>query len=313
MGNWTPVCRPEKGETEHKMTTEDERSDRIAGLGRVVLAALALLLFWSAIGYGFWPELAPRLLGLLRVAQPLRGIGAEEVESQYFEVRNNSSASDRQVQRMVERLEQDYVALAVFLGHEPEGRIPVLLTDGNAPAYADRGTLYVFYDHGVINLDTAPFFLAGLVAGPPSGSLFFDLGLSLYVVEETGLAEGMTGQPADAWVVLLQQKEALIPLEEAWSVEMPEDEEGLFDFFRAMMEGGSFVRWLVEVRGWDVMWKLRAGGDPETVIGVPLYQAEEDWLAAVAAKDLRPKPCLLAVPGNPVFREVCRQLEGDDQ
>ena len=35
----------------------------------------------------------------------MRGIGSEEVESQYFEVRNNSSASDRQVQRMVERLD----------------------------------------------------------------------------------------------------------------------------------------------------------------------------------------------------------------
>jgi len=290
------------------MTKEDERGNLIAGLGRTALAALALLLFWSALGYGFWPEFAPRLLLWV---QPLRSIGAEEVESQYFEVRNNSDASDRQVQRMVERLEQDYVTLTAFLGREPEGRIPVLLTDGNAPAYADRGTLYVFYDHGVISLDTAPFFLAYVVAGPPSGSIFFDMGLSLYAVEETGLAEGMTGQPADAWVVLLQQKEALISLEEAWSVEMPEDEEGLFDFFRAMMEGGSFVRWLVEVYGWDVVWELRAGGDFETVISVPLYQAEADWLAAVAAQDLRPKPCLLAVPGNPVFREICRQLEGE--
>ncbi len=285
---------------------KEERSDRIAGLGRVVLAALALLFFWSAIGYGFWPELAPRLLLWV---QPLRGIGAGEVESQYFEVRNKSSASDRQVQRMIERLEQDYVALTAFLGREPERRIPVLLTDGNAPAYADRGTLYVFYDQGVISLDTAPFFMAVVIAGPPSGFLFFDLGLSLYAVEETGLAEGLTGQPADAWVVLLQQKGALIPLEEAWSVEMPEDEEGLFDFFRAVMEGGSFVRWLVEEHGWNTVWKLRAGGELETVVGVPLYQAEAGWLATIAAQGLCPKPCLLAVPGHPVFRGMCRQLE----
>jgi len=204
------------------------------------------------------------------------------------------------------------VVLTAFLGREPEDPIPVLLTDGNAPAYADRSTLYVFYDQGIISLDTAPFFLAYVVAGPPSGSLLFDLGLSLYAVEETGLAEGMTGQPADAWVVLLQQKEALLPLEEAWLVEMPQDEEGLLDFFRAMMEGGSFVRWLVEQYGWDVVWELRAGGDLETVTGTPLYQAEADWLASIAAQDLRPKPCLLAVPGNPVFRDVCRQLEAGE-
>jgi hypothetical protein len=282
---------------------------RVAGIMRTVIAAMALLLFWSAIGYGFWPELAPRLMGLLRWAQPLRAIGAEEVESQYFDVRNNSSASDRQVQRMVERLEQDYVTLAAFLGREPEEPVSVLLTDGSAPAYAERSTLYVFSDHGVVGLETAPFFLAYVIAGPPSSSLFFDLGLSLYAVEETGLAEGLTGQPADAWVVLLQQKEALIPLEEAWSVEMAEDEEGLFDFFRAMVEGGSFVRWLIERYGWDVVWEVRGGGDLEAATGVPLGQAEADWLVAVAAQDLRPKPCLLAIPGHPVFRGICQRLE----
>ena len=287
---------------------ENQPNDHMAGLARVALAALALLLFWSGIGYGLWPDFAPRLL---RWVQPLRGVGAEEVESQYFDVRNNTAASDRQVLRLVERLEQDYVTLAAFLGREPEGAIPVLLTDGNAPAYADRGTLYVFYDDGVISLDTAPFFLASLIAGPSSGSLFFDLGLSFYAVEETGLAGGLTGQPADAWVVLLQQKEALIPLREAQSIAMPQDEEGLFDFFRAMMEGGSFARWLVGEYGWDAAWELRDGGDPEAVIGVPLYQAEEKWLAAIAAQDLRPKSCLLAVPGHAVFRGLCRQLEND--
>ena len=287
---------------------ENQPHDHVAGLARTALAALALLLFWSGIGYGLVPDFAPRLL---RWVQPLRGVGAEEVESQYFDVRNNTAASDRQVLRLVERLEQDYVTLAAFLRREPEGPIPVLLTNGNAPAYADRGTLYVFYDDGVISLDTAPFFLASLIAGPSSGSLFFDLGLSFYAVEETGLVGGLTGQPADAWVVLLQQKEALIPLREAQSVEMPQDEEGLFDFFRMMMEGGSFVRWLVDEYGWDAVWDLRDGGDPETAIGVPLYQAEEKWLATIAAQGLSPKSCLLAVPGSPVFRGLCRQLEND--
>jgi len=270
-----------------------------------LLAALALLLFWSAIGYGFLPELAPRLLFWV---QPLRGIGAEQVESQYFDVRNKSAANDRQVQRMVEQLEQEYVALTAFLGRTPKERLPVLLTDGSVPAYADQGTLYVFYDQGVIMLETAPFFLAALIAGPPSGSLLFDLGLSLYAAEETGLATGLTGQPADAWVVLLQQEGALIRLDEAWSAKMPQDEEGLYDFFRALMEGGSFVRWLVETRGWDTVWAIRGGGDPEQAIGVPLYQAEADWLAAVAARDLHPKPCLLAVPGGAAFRGLCERM-----
>ena len=289
---------------------EPNRTDHLAGILRLALAALALLLFWSAIGYGFWPELAPRLLLLV---QPMRGIGAEDVESQYLHLRNNSTASDRQVQRMLERLEQDYVALSAFLGRRPQGLIPVLLTDGNAPAYADRGTLYVFSDHGVIAFDTASLFLASLVAGPPAESFFFDAALSFYAVEETGLAQGLTGQPADAWVVLLQQKRALIPLADAQSIEMPQDEEELYDFFRAVMEGGSVVRWLVAEYGWDVVWELRAGGDPEAVVGAPLYQLEERWLAAIAAQDLQPKTCLLAVPGNPVFRGLCRRLDEADE
>jgi hypothetical protein len=293
---------------------DDLSNARVAGIVRTIIAAIVLLAFWSAIGYGFWPELAPRLLGLFRAAQPLRGIGAEkvEVESQYFQVRNNSNASERQVQRMIERLEQDYVALAAFLDREPQGRIPVLLTDGNAPAYAERGTLYVFNDQGVVNLDTAPFFLATAIAGPSSGSLFVDLGLAFYAIEETGMAEGLTGQPADAWVVLLQQKKALMSLEEAWAVDMPDSEEGLFDFFRAMVEGGSFARWVVERRGWGAAWELRAGGDLEGAIGASLYEVEEEWLTAIGSLDLNPKPCLLAVPGNPVFRGVCRQLEGEE-
>ncbi len=295
-----------------KMTTQNKPNNRLAALGRVILAALAVLLFWSAVGYGFWPEFAPRLLGLLRVTQPLRSIGAEEIESQYFKVRNNSDAGERQVQRMVEQLEQDYVTLTAFLGREPEKRISVLLTNGSSiPAYAEGNTLYVFYDHGIISLDTAPFFLASTIAGPPSGSLFFDLGLALYAVEETGLAGGITGQAADAWVVLLQQKEALMPLEEAWPVEMPPGEDGLFDFFRAIVEGGSFARWVVEARGWDAAWALRAGDDVEAATGIARHQAEEEWLATIASRDLQPKSCLLALPGNQVFRDVCQQLEGE--
>jgi hypothetical protein len=75
------------------------------------------------------------------------------------------------------------------------------------------------------------------------------------------------------------------------------------------MEGGSFVRCLADQRGWEVVWEIRDGGDLEAALGVPLYQAEADWLAAVAAKDLQPKPCLLAVPGSAVFRGLCQELE----
>jgi hypothetical protein len=294
------------------MTTENEPNNHLAGLGRTALATLAVLIFWSAVGYGFWPEFAPRLLGLLRVAQPLRSIGAEEVESQYFDVRNNSDASERQVRRMVEQLEQHYLLLTAFLKREPDRRISVLLTNGSVPAYADGNTLYVAHNRGVIEMDTAAFFLAEIIAGPSSGSQCVDLGLALYACEETGLTGGITGQAPDAWVVLLQENEALMPLEEAWLAEIPDDAEGLFDLFRAIVEGGSFVRWVVETRGWDAAWALRDDGDVQAALGIPLQQAEEEWLAAVASKDLQPKSCLLALPGGQVFRDVCQQLDKEE-
>ena len=120
---------------------EPNRPDHLAGLLRLALAALALL-FWSAIGYGFWPELAPRLLLLV---QPVRGIGAKDAESQYLNLRNNSTASDRQVQRLLERLEQDYVALASFLGRQPQGFCfhPQIRVLGNQ----NRAMIWLFLRH----------------------------------------------------------------------------------------------------------------------------------------------------------------------
>jgi hypothetical protein len=69
---------------------------------------------------------------------------------------------------------------------------------------------------------------------------------------------------------------------------------------------------VVERHGWEAAWELRAGGDPEGAIGASLYEVEEEWLTAVDSRDLNPKPCLLAVPGNAVFRGVCQQLEGEE-
>jgi hypothetical protein len=42
----------------------------------------------------------------------------------------------------------------------------------------------------------------------------------------------------------------------------------------------------------------------------PLHRAEADWLTTIMSQDLRPKPCLLALPGHQMFRGVCQQLKG---
>jgi len=288
----------------------NEPSDsRVAGVARTVVALVVLLVFWGAIGYTLWPELMP---GLLRAAQSVRGIGAQEVESLYFEVGNNSDASDAQVRGVVRTLEADYEAILEFLGRAPGDPIPVLITNGAGPSMADGSRLNVFYDNGVLNLDTAPFFLVFLSQGEEFGfevDFFLEGGLAIYVTEEVGRAQGFTGQPADAWVKLLRQKGALLPLSEAREVQTPEGEEGLFDFVRALIESGSFVRWLVESHGLETVGELRDGLSLENVIDLSLAEAEVAWLESVASKELQPKPCELALSGGSFLRAFCEQLE----
>lgn len=284
---------------------------RATSVARIIIALVVLVVFWAAIGYTFWPELMP---GLLRTVQSARSIGAQEVESRYFDVRNNSDASDAQVRGVVRTLETDYKAILEFVGRSPGDPIPVLITNGVGPALADGFRLNVFYDNGLLNLDTAPFFLVFFSHGEGFGldvNFFLEGGFAIYVTEEIGRAQTFTGQPADAWVELLRQKGALSPLAEAWETQVPDSEEVLFDFVRALLEGGSFVRWLIENHDIGAVWELRDGLSLENVVGMSLTEAEEAWLAAVVAQDLRPKPCLLAVPEYSVFREICRQLEGE--
>jgi hypothetical protein len=282
---------------------------RAAAVTRTVIALIVLLVFWGAIGYTLWPELVP---GLLRTVQSVRGIGAEEAESRYLDVRNNSDASDAQVRGVIRTLEIDYEAVLEFLGRSPGDPIPVLITNGYGPAMADGLRLNIFYDNGVLNLDTAPFFLVFLSQGEEFGfdtDFFLKGGFAIYVAEEVGRAQGFTGQPADAWVELLRQKGALLPLAEAWEAELPQSEEGLFDFLRALIESGSFVRWLVEGYGIEAVQELRDGLSLENVTEMSLAEAEEAWLASVTSQDLQPKPCRLALPGGSLLGALCEQLD----
>ena len=289
----------------------DASDSRAAGVLRTIIALVVLLAFWGATAYAFWPEILP---ALLRTVQSVRGIGAEEVESAHFEVRDNSSASEAQVRRAVERLEADYAAIHHFLGRQPEYRVPVLITDGRGPALTDGLRLNLFYDRGRTDLSTAPVFLVLLSEGElsmPGLNLFVEGSFAVYVVEEIGRAQDLIGQSTDAWVALLRQKGALMPLSEAWAVELPKGSGDSFDFVRALLEGGSFVRWLANERGFGAVQDLRSGLAPEEATGLPLAEAERAWLASVASQALHPQPCTEAVPGGSGLRGFCEHLDSD--
>jgi hypothetical protein len=288
---------------------ENNTSDsRLAGVVRSLIALAVFLAFLGAVAYTTWPQLVP---GAFHLVQSVRAIGAEKVESRYFDVRNNSDASQAQVDFMVRTLEADYEAINAFLGTPGQDRIAVLLTNGSGPALADGVQLNVFYDRGVINLDSAPFFLVLLSEGKPvtpDRDLFVQAGFSLYVVEEIGRAQGLIGQPTDAWVELFRRRGVLLPLSQAWTIGLPSNADSAYDAARAGVEGASFMRWVVRTYGLQAARNLRDGMSPEAVTGLALDEAEKKWLDSVAAQALQPKSCLLALPsGSPVL-SFCRRL-----
>lgn len=281
---------------------------RAAVLVHTVVALLLLGIFWAAIGYTFWPQLMP---ALFRSVQTVRTLGAETVTDPYFDVRNASRASDAQVSGLLRSLGASYAAITTFLGIDPPPRISILITDGGGPAIADGVQLNVFYDNGVMNVDTAPFFLVLLADGQGvdlAGSLVMQAGFALYVLQEIDAVRSLLGQPADAWVKLLMAQGALLPLADALAAGIPQREEQLFDFLRAGLEGASFVGWVAESFGLDAARRLRAGESVTSVLGVSLAEAEQAWLDYVRALDVAPRSCTVALPAF-LPRTLCTRLE----
>jgi hypothetical protein len=280
------------------------------GLVRTSVALLVLLGFWAALARAYWPEI---LTVLLRATQSARGAGAREVESAYFEVRDNSSAGQALVHQAVTQLEADYAAIQAFLGAAPDYRVRVLITNGAGPAFTDGARLSVFYDGGGMDLSTAPFFLVALREGDLSMagvSLFVEGGFAVYVVEEIDRAQPLLGQSSDAWVTWLRENDTLVPLVEAWSAGLPQRERDVPGAIRVLLEGGSFMHWVADTYGLGVVQDLRSGVGLGEAIGLSFSMAEHSWLRSLSSRALRPKSCVHAVPGNSALRDYCEQLDG---
>jgi hypothetical protein len=276
---------------------------------RTAIALAVLLGFWGALSYTYWPEI---LATLLRVAQSARGVGATEVESAYFYVRDGSSADEALVRKAISQLEADRVAIQGFVGDETGYRVPVLIANGQGPAWTDGVRLNLFHNRGAIDTSTAPFFLVLLREGDlsvPGTNLFVEGGYTVYVVEGIGRAQDLLGQPSDAWVTLWMQNGTFLPLAEAWAVELPRGGGQMADALRALLEGGSFVRWVASTYGLDAVQDLRYGLSLEDVIGLSLPEAERAWLHDVASRAPRPRPCAEAVPQGSILRDYCEALD----
>jgi hypothetical protein len=292
----------------HKIITNPE--SRAAGIVRTIIALVVLFTFWGAIAYSFRAELTPTVV---KESEPIvvpliQDVDGERFESRYFIVRNASAASYEQVEASIEALEADYEVILAYQNLKPGQPIQVVIADGTLPALAYGSQLNLFYDQGVVHLDAAPIFLTLFSQGKtlsPDINLFIALGFALYLAEETQLAQGL-GQSSDAWVEILRQQDALLPFNQAWEVNPPTTEDELYDFVRALVQGGSFIRWVADVYGPDTVQALLNGERLEDVTGLFFHEAEEDWLVALQAKGVTAVSCDSTEFDNHFVRAICQ-------
>ncbi len=300
---------------------------RGAAVWRTAVAIAALLLFWGALARSLWPEFAPILLRMLGAVHGASA-GAETIETERLVVRVASRAAEPAVREAIARLEADLAAIEGVVGPHPAPaasgggdplpsrasvvRIPVTVVDGAGPALSDGRGLTLFHDGGRIDLSTAPFFLALLREGALSMSglrFFVDGGYAVYLAEEAGRAGPLLGQSSDAWVALLCDAGTYLPLAEAWEAGLPRGERETGLALRALLEGGSFLRWVVEAQGLEAVGALRDGLPVEEAIGMSLAEAEGRWLATLAGIERR--ACEEAVPERSALRAYCGALVGE--
>ncbi len=276
---------------------------------RLIISGMVLAAFWGALLYDYWPALLPAALRLFNSA---RSVGAQTLESPYFEVHNNSAASEDQVRSLVKTLEQQYKAIRAYTQTKPAGKLQVLLVDGSGPALVDGSQMVISYDNGLMDIDLAPLYLAVLIQGIPvdlTGGLVPGGGQSLQVVEAAGLGDGLIRQPLDAWTVLLRQSNAYVPLEEAWIVTMPNNDDGYYLLMRAMLESGSFMGWFSTQYGLDAAQRVARGEGVDAASGKSFGENEAEWLQWLDQQKIQPQACDAAIPQETLFRLICRKLD----
>lgn len=273
---------------------------------RLVISGIILALFWGAIIFEYWPDLASAVMRLFNSA---RSVGAETVQSQYFEVLNNSNATDAQVRSVVSKLETQYKAIIQYLEITPTKKVQVLIVNGSGFAWMDGSQLLISYQDGHMDIALAPIYLVLLAEEMPinmSDGLAPAGGHALQVIEAAGLGDSLLRQPLDDWAVLFRKEGTYLPLEEAWKTNMPDDEDGASILAHAMLESGSFMRWFTAQYGLDSAMRLAQGEDAESVSGQSLLEMEQQWLKSLDDQHIQPKSCQKAIPAGSLFRIICK-------
>jgi hypothetical protein len=293
------------------MESSNPRNEEKKAAGkRILISGLILLIFFSAMFAEYWSDILP---GIMHLFNSARSVGAEKVESQVFDISNNSNASQGQVMQMAGTLERQYKAISAYVKMTPTEKLPVLIVNGRSPALMDGTQLVINYDDGHMDIDLAPLFLVLMIEGMPlsmDGGLVILGGYGLQVAEASGQGELLTRQPVDNWAVLFRQKNAYMPLEEALKARVPNDEPSGYQFIRAILESGSFMKWFTSQYGLDAARALAQGEEISSLTGKTLAENETEWLKVLSANPaIQPKACTAVVPGGSLFSILCKYLD----
>jgi hypothetical protein len=300
-------------------------------IARIALSLAILGLFWGSVLREYWPDLVP---GLMQTFNLARSVGAETIPSRYFDVRNNSNASEGQVQQMVTGLEDEYnVLYGYLLSHDVgipatganvstasggstagknDGKLPLLIINGEGPAVADGENLIINNNHGYMDTSLAPLYMVIMLEGLPldmSSGLVPAGGHALQVVEAAGLGQQITYQSLDDWAVLLRRNGNYLSLSDAWPLGMPGNDAGTYDLIRGALEAGSFMHWFTAQYGIDTAQRLAEGDDIRDLTGKSLQDNERAWLAVLDKQPVNPKPCHEIVPKDSMFYDFCAKID----
>lgn len=273
-----------------------------------ILSALMLIIFFGALITSYWTDL---LSTAMRLVDSARAVGAENAESLFFVVRNSSNASPEQVRTLLNTLETQYRAISAYTKMSAPQKLPILIVNGTTPALLDGEQLVINFHDGKMESDLDPLYLVFMNEGLSlnvNAGLAAQTGHALQVVEAAGLGDGLIRQPLDAWVVLIRERKAYIPLDQAWAAPMPMDEQSGYTFFRAALEGGSFMKWFTAQYGLDTARQAAQGQNIAGLAGKPMRDLESAWLKYLDDKPAQPRKCSAVFPMENLFAILCRGL-----
>lgn len=203
----------------------------------------------------------------------------------------------------------------------PSDTVTFFLRPGKGLPYVTPAASQMVQWRDDLALEYLPHQFVHMVSGYQRSD-FLEEGIAVYTTEvlepDNTIVYPYRGQPPHAWVSLFESYQSTIPLSTAFSA------VGLaFDYtgsspdasaWQLFIEAGSFTKWVFDVYGRDVWFRLFDLQNLGVALGASTADIEAEWLAAARDQYPDPLPCedALATRGPLTDRELfwCARARG---